>query len=117
MELQVTLIVCLSALMIEVSSETQAILSCGPNEYIVPFLPMCESTCYRTCAPIQSQIARPTCICNPTFVRYNGQCIPATACPQVQPPVGGPSGGASNGPYQRVASLWEESSECRPTWE
>ncbi|XP_039444551.1 uncharacterized protein LOC120424479 [Culex pipiens pallens] len=81
MKAQLAVLFGLVALLVDVSAFVAQ--SCGSNEILASSPPSCESTCYQACASSPTGVYEPTCVCMPTFVRNNGQCVPKASCPSV----------------------------------
>ncbi|XP_055626609.1 uncharacterized protein LOC129768769 [Toxorhynchites rutilus septentrionalis] len=58
---------------------------CGKNELLSPTALSCEPTCTNDCSKAMASrtyVYRPTCVCEPGYVRHNSKCIKKIFCPR-----------------------------------
>ncbi|XP_001844893.2 keratin-associated protein 16-1 [Culex quinquefasciatus] len=89
--MKASLLVVVSSLIAVASGFTLESFPCGickPTEILSETIPCCEPSCDNDCSQVicpEYSIYKPSCVCRAGFVRYEGECIPITACPAVEP--------------------------------
>uniref|UniRef100_A0A1I7YTU7 TIL domain-containing protein n=1 Tax=Steinernema glaseri TaxID=37863 RepID=A0A1I7YTU7_9BILA len=79
MLLQMLAVSCFLNIVISYPSHDNAPQQCGPNEVWVQCT-TCEEECKKHLIPCISACFRPSCMCQPGYVRYQKQCLPASVC-------------------------------------